>query len=645
MPLLLALLLLALPVVPARAHASLIRSQPPANAALDVVPGEIRLWFTEPLEPAFSQLTLHAAEGAELPTPPAQVDPVDAAQLVLLPGELPQGVYTVVWRVVSAVDGHPAQGRFVFAVGVAPPATSVLAVELPLPVDSTLLRAFDLLALALLLGVPGFWLLVWQPAGIPMQGAGLPRLMGFGWALSGLSSVLLLGLQSAQAGGVGVLAAFADAELLAQVLTDTTFGTLWRTRMAAWLLAGALLWMFSRWRDTHLLWGMLAESTALPLINSLFSHAAALPDSLTAILADWLHLLAAALWVGGLVAFAWVLWRLHNSSSPTSAQSSDTRAQHAGLLTALFSNYARTCVAALAVTGVYAAWLHVGSLAALVSTQYGQVLLLKLLLFVPLLALAGVNLLLTVRGLRTGRGVWVGRLRGLVGAEIALTCAILLAAGAMTSAEPARGAYAAQQAQVIPPAAVPVLDFQVVDGTHVHLDISPGWVGENRFQIALFEDATGLRVTDATQVRLHFDHPAYSPAHSPARSELFLPHAGGGFYEINAANLSTAGAWFLRVTVQRPGHPDLLAGFAFSIELPPPPVVVQPSALPALNDTALVLLLTGLIALVSGGYFAAASTPGIRGQFQQRLARLTALPLLLLGILFLLTAARLGMQP
>jgi putative copper export protein len=58
-----------------------------------------------------------------------------------------------------------------------------------------------------------------------------------------------------------------------------------------------------------------------------------------------------------------------------------------------FSNYARAAVPLLIVTGLYAAWLEVGSVEALLRTVYGQALLVKLILFLPLLAVAGINLL------------------------------------------------------------------------------------------------------------------------------------------------------------------------------------------------------------------------------------------------------------
>ena len=94
-----------------------------------------------------------------------------------------------------------------------------------------------------------------------------------------------------------------------------------------------------------------------------------------------------------------------------------------------FSDSARIAVVGLAVTGLYAGWLQVGSLDGLLTTLYGRALLIKLILILPLLVIAGMNLLWTHRRLQAGEKVWAGYLRGLVGAEIILITGILIAVG------------------------------------------------------------------------------------------------------------------------------------------------------------------------------------------------------------------------
>ncbi|MFN8373435.1 MAG: copper resistance protein CopC [Anaerolineae bacterium] len=158
------LILLLNTALPASAHANLARSEPAANTVLAEAPAEIRLWFTEPLEPNFSRIRLQDAGGAPVDTAASQIDTTDSTQMFLSLDDLPDGLYTVVWQVVSAADGHPTNGNFAFAVGDAAAGAAAIAQSgETIPVDSALIRGFHLFSLALIVGSIGFWLFVWQP--------------------------------------------------------------------------------------------------------------------------------------------------------------------------------------------------------------------------------------------------------------------------------------------------------------------------------------------------------------------------------------------------------------------------------------------------------------------------------------------------
>jgi methionine-rich copper-binding protein CopC len=97
------------------AHAQLDHASPPVGGTVSS-PSELRLTFTEGLEPKFSGLTLSAAGGAAEPLGKIGVDPSDDKILVVKVGKtLPPGVYTVKWHAVS-VDTHHTQGSFEFTV-------------------------------------------------------------------------------------------------------------------------------------------------------------------------------------------------------------------------------------------------------------------------------------------------------------------------------------------------------------------------------------------------------------------------------------------------------------------------------------------------------------------------------------------------
>jgi methionine-rich copper-binding protein CopC len=97
----------------ADAHAVLQSAVPPVGGKASAV-SELRLTFTEALEPAFSTVTLRRAGGAPVAGAKVQVDPQDSKVLtVKLPRPLPPGQYKVRWRVVS-VDTHHTQGNYTF---------------------------------------------------------------------------------------------------------------------------------------------------------------------------------------------------------------------------------------------------------------------------------------------------------------------------------------------------------------------------------------------------------------------------------------------------------------------------------------------------------------------------------------------------
>jgi methionine-rich copper-binding protein CopC len=112
---LLIVFVLSLPGVSAGAHAFLTQAVPPVGGTVSVAPREVRLIFSEGIEPAFSRIELTRADGQPLSTGPATVDPRDNTQLVLALPPLALGRYRVKWRVVS-VDTHPTEGDYTFEI-------------------------------------------------------------------------------------------------------------------------------------------------------------------------------------------------------------------------------------------------------------------------------------------------------------------------------------------------------------------------------------------------------------------------------------------------------------------------------------------------------------------------------------------------
>jgi copper resistance protein C len=101
---------------PAFAHALLKKATPAVGGVVSASPSEIRINFSEGVEPNFSGLTLTSQAGGSIPVGKSSVDASDNATLITPVSQpLKPGVYTVNWHAV-AVDTHKTQGSFQFTV-------------------------------------------------------------------------------------------------------------------------------------------------------------------------------------------------------------------------------------------------------------------------------------------------------------------------------------------------------------------------------------------------------------------------------------------------------------------------------------------------------------------------------------------------
>jgi methionine-rich copper-binding protein CopC len=107
------LLTLALSTAIADAHAQLQRSSPRVGSTVASAPSEVRLWFTQALEPKFTTAQLRSGSGAVVAS--GAVDTADPNQVVIRVPALPAGSYKVFWKVLS-VDAHHTEGSFGFEV-------------------------------------------------------------------------------------------------------------------------------------------------------------------------------------------------------------------------------------------------------------------------------------------------------------------------------------------------------------------------------------------------------------------------------------------------------------------------------------------------------------------------------------------------
>src|SRR6266566_2021518 len=330
------------------AHAILLRSDPAKDAVLAVAPQQVHIWFSEALNPAISTAAVVNATNRRVDNYDAHVSPGDDTEMdVTLKPNLPPGVYVVIYRTDSAVDGHVLTGSFLFTVarpdGTVPtlsggtiPGQNVLGASNLTGLYTGQLDGptlFNLIMVTLVELGAVFWvgahfwqIFVLQPATedhaeLDTTNQRAQQRFGQRFSLPTLLVLLLanVGVLIGQALNItgGNFASALAPTLLSSLITGGRFGTYWLVRVVILILALMLslaLLQLHRLRfkrrirlvNDILLWTNLLLGLALFIAIAMSSHAAAVSGNLmvSAVVMDWLHLVAAALWVGGMMFIA-----------------------------------------------------------------------------------------------------------------------------------------------------------------------------------------------------------------------------------------------------------------------------------------------------------------------------------------------------
>ena len=521
----------------AAAHAVPVAMEPGANAVLSEAPPEVVIRFSERVDAKASTLEVLDGRGQRVDHGDATVDPADPWRYRIAVHALTAGAYTVTWRVLSADDGHVTHGAHVFAVGIGAAAGLAPPVAPEGPGFRPVARWLGVVGSALLLGVPvvGFWLrhdLGWRAPG--------SSLAWLGGAMILVGGGLDLGLQAwALAGDRPVV------EVLG-VLLRTRSGLTWLSRGALLLLLAALLarspaGLAGRWR--HALG--LGLATAVVISGGLVTHSATTVEGRAlAFGVEAVHLVAMALWVGGLVGFSLILWL--GIATPTARVGT----REVALAIPAFSQLAIPAVGALGLSGLALARLHLTGWDELVRTPYGRWLAAKLVVFTAMLALAAYHQQRVHQRLRdavaAGRtdATTLARFQRSLRTEGGLGLLALLFAAGLASTSPPHVAVAGTG---------PAFHHdRRLDDVQIRLDVTPLRPGSNSIQLTV-TDATGHPLADATGALVQL-----VPAAGGVGPVTFpLTRTGPGVFGASDAVLGIVGRWDGRLVVQREGAYDV----------------------------------------------------------------------------------------
>ena len=404
----------------ASAHAVLESSTPAHGNVFPVAPGRLEVRFNEPIDPRLSTLTLLQDKTRTILEPLS----AEGRRLTYRLPALPSGLYTVDWRVISTVDGHLTRGALAFGVGkVNVPVVAGAAGTVGPTWTEVAARWIGLSGVFLLVGgtVAFLWLPLPDPAVEQLRGK-LYGLAGAATAGIVVSGVFRVVENAVAIGGSTSLASIIQGTLV-RVLADSHPGhdLIFRGVAAIFL---ALMLRPARPLERQ---GFLAMTAVLLVGPVLTTHGptAGLPG----VVISSLHLIAASVWVGGLVYFGALYLPLVHRVAPDSVRPAALR----------FSRLALISVVVLVLTGIAQSYLYLGSPVALVKSGYGRTLLVKLIILAPLLLLAAINRWRIVPRLVGMARLWRS-LVVVVRLETALALTVALIAAAVGITEPAKSA-------------------------------------------------------------------------------------------------------------------------------------------------------------------------------------------------------------
>ena len=595
----------------AQAHALLVSSSPAAESALSQMPRQVVVTFSENVEPRLSSLQVLDSSGRVVSGP---VHPASGSALTASLPPLLGGVYTVRWRSVSSDDGHVTSGSFTFGVGplayaaMSGPAPELLSV--PNTASAPVVAGIWIFDAGLGLLAGGCWIAAFgfprgtrRPLILALSGAVtlVAGLITIGWSQAaadhidvaelastslglGLLVQLIPALAAAACTGAALLLPVNDRKrrpLLTAPLIPASEGT--RRRLLAALLipasdskrrppasTGAALLLpvsdgkrrppiaaplipASEGKRRPFLAALLipaSDGKRRPLViaalilaattaagHVLTTHAASGPHATAELMLQWLHVASFATWIGGLAALLLAL-----GTEPSEDKAAAVRR---------FSRVAGCSLAVLCLSGVLRALAEVAAWHSLLNTLFGQLVLLKVGLLAVLTALGAYNRfrVVPITALR--------KLRRVGSIELGVASLALIAAATLSSSLPPALA-AATPAPAPPPR---VLVSGTANGVRAELEVSPDYVGPNRFTLRLY-DATSKRALSADthrSARLVFSPVARPTSASPATTISLAPSPDGSYAAVGDDQLSSIGRWNITADVEVTGQESALA--------------------------------------------------------------------------------------
>ncbi|HEU4605615.1 MAG TPA: copper resistance protein CopC, partial [Nitrososphaera sp.] len=295
------------------AHPVYVDSTPRAFQSVSATPGEVVVFFSEPIELSYSSIRVLGPDGSRVDMNDPHNAEGDTASIAatIQPG-LPEGEYTVTTKVLSAVDGHVVEETFIFGVGTGPIAPTPGQQRDVLSPEESASRFPGMVGQVMVVGAAFASLWLWKP---------LARVPWLSSAIGQTRVAIDKNMMRLIIVGTGVVLASGVAMIVVQAISieagipeaiATKFGNVWVTRMLqSSILMGIAVAVYRKAAKSNAspgraeMYAILILGLAVLVTSSLIAHAAA-TSQIFPIVLDFFHNAAASIWIGGLILLGFV---------------------------------------------------------------------------------------------------------------------------------------------------------------------------------------------------------------------------------------------------------------------------------------------------------------------------------------------------
>jgi len=501
------------------AHASVIDSTPKENEVLETAPETINIQFSEAIQTAFYSLEVYSESGKKVQISESRISGQNENVLEThLKKTLADGVYLVQWKVVSS-DGHPVKGTIPFQVGVSTAKSNPIVMDqdntMPNSVQ-TILQSIQYVCFSILIGALFFRLVLVQEGLSFFDYKRIRWLLWLSYSGLALSIFLSLPLKVTIDAEVGWLQAF-NKDYIQAMLNETSFGPIWIGEILLLLVLFLMQYTMLENKTNRLAVISYLIVSALMLCKALIGHTQAVSNQVMAVLMDFFHLQAMAVWLGGLLMLLIIL-----SYKQIFLEHKNEWKSFYWRTIRKFSPWVMISVIVLIGTGIYSSIQHIPTFHALLDTVYGRLLLGKILLMLMMIGLGAYHFL---KGKKQEKD-----LNASVRFEFSIGIIVLIVAALLTNVATASSSPG------------PIEQTQITEGKEkIALSITPNQIGDNIIQVKLLNDA-GRPLANLQQLTVKL----VSQEIEDREVKLQLKETATGVYETNSI-FTMSGKWTVQV--------------------------------------------------------------------------------------------------